>query len=63
MDTWFPFLVLFSGLFVQASLQVPGAAAKIRRYHPIPGSYTRMDRASWLFIIVGSLWGIQNLLV
>lgn len=63
MDSWFPLLVLFCGVFLQASLQVPGAAEKIARMHPIPNSYRRMDITSWIFISVGSLWQIQNLLV
>ena len=63
MDTWFPLLVLFCGLFLQCALQMPGAFEKIQRFHPIPHSVARMDRASWLFIIVGGLWGLQNLLV
>ena len=63
MDAWFPTLVLFCGLFLQGSLQVPEARAKIAKYHPIPDSFRRMDAASWLFIIVGSLWGLQDLLV
>jgi len=63
MDAWFPFLVLFCGIFLQTALQMPGAAEKINSIHPVPGSYRRMDAASWVFIIVGSLWGIQDLLV
>ena len=63
MDTWFPYIVLFCGIFLQLSLQVPGAAEKIARLHPVPGSFQRMDATSWIFIIVGSLWGIQGLLV
>lgn len=59
----FPFIVLFTGLFLQASLQLPQAEEKITSMHPIPGSFQRMDAASWIFIIVGSLWGIQELLV
>ncbi len=63
MDSWFPILVLFCGIFLQAALQTPGAAEKIARLHPLPGSYARMDKVSWIFISVGSLWQIQNLLV
>jgi hypothetical protein len=63
MDTWFPLLALFSGLFLQASLLTPGAARKLARIHPIPGSFRRIDRVSWILIIAGSLWEIQNLLV
>ena len=63
MDSWFPILVLFCGVFLQASLMLPEAKEKIERFHPIPGSYVRMDLASWVFIIVGSLWELQNLLV
>lgn len=63
MDAWFPAIVLFCGVFLQLALQVPDAAEKIARIHPIPGSFQRMDRASWIFIIVGSLWGLQDLLV
>ena len=63
MDTWFPLLALFCGLFLQISLQTPDAVRRIARYHPIPGSFRRMDRVSWILIIVGSLWEIQNLLV
>lgn len=63
MDAWFPSLVLFCGIFLQISLQVPGAAEKIARYHPLPGSFNRIDATSWVFIIVGSLWGLQDLLV
>ncbi len=63
MDAWIPLIALFCGLFIQISLQVPNAAERLERFHPIPGSFQRMDRASWILIIVGSLWEIQNLLV
>lgn len=63
MDAYFPFVLLFCGVFLQLALQVPEAAEKIAKMHPIPDSFRRMDRASWLFIIVGSLWGLQDLLV
>lgn len=63
MDIWFPLIVLFCGVFLQLALQVPGAIEKITRMHPIPNSAARMDYTSWIFIIVGSLWEIQNLLV
>ena len=63
MDHWIPLLALFSGLFLQMALQVPEAEFKIERYHPIPGSYKRMDRISWILIIAGSLWELQNLVV
>lgn len=61
MDDWFPLIALFTGLFLQLSLQTPNAARQIRRLHPISGSYARMDRVSWMLIIVGSLWEIQIL--
>lgn len=63
LDLWFPIVLLFSGCFLQLSLQVPGAAEHIQRMHPIAGSFKRMDRMSWIFIIVGTLWQAQNLLV
>lgn len=63
MDLWFPIIALFSGLFVQLSLQMPHAARNLEKIHPIPGSLQRMDRVSWILIIVGSLWELQNLLV
>jgi hypothetical protein len=63
MDTWIPLLALFSGLFLQLALMTPQAEQKVARMHPIPGSFERMDRMSWLLIIAGSLWEIQNLLV
>ena len=63
MDAWFPSIVLFCGVFLQLSLQTPRAAEMIARFHPIPGSFRRMDHTSWLFIIVGALWGFQDLLV
>lgn len=63
MDTWFPIVVMFCGIFLQLSLQMPNAAKNLERVHPIPGSLQRMDRMSWLFIIVGSLWGLQNLML
>lgn len=62
-DIWFPLVALFCGLFLQLSLLSPGAARKLARLHPIPGSVRRMDRISWVLIIAGSLWEIQNLLV
>ncbi len=61
MDTWFPILMLFCGLFLQLALQVPNAREKIAKMHPIPDSFRRMDRVSWVLIIVGSLWDAQNL--
>jgi hypothetical protein len=63
LDTWFPLIALFSGLFLQISLQMPQAEKQFAKLHPIPGSYARMDRMSWILIIVGSLWSLQNLLV
>lgn len=63
MDVWFPLLALFCGLFLQLSLQTPDAAKHLARMHPIHGSFERMDRVSWILIIVGSLWELQNLLV
>jgi len=62
IDYWFPFVALFSGLFIQLALLSPQAERRIERYHPIPGSYRRMDRMSWVLITVGFLWAIQNLL-
>jgi hypothetical protein len=63
MDLWFPIIALFCGLFLQVSLQMPEAARNLEKIHPIPGSLQRMDRVSWVLIIVGSLWELQNLLV
>ena len=63
MDAWFPLIALFTGLFLQLSLQTPQAARKLAELHPIPGSFARMDRVSWILIIAGSLWEIQNLMV
>jgi len=63
MDDWFPLLALFTGLFLQASLQAPQAAKRIQQIHPVAGSFARMDRVSWILIIAGSLWEIQNLMV
>jgi hypothetical protein len=63
MEAWFPAIVLFCGVFLQLALQTPKAAEKIAEIHPIPGSYQRIDVTSWVFIIVGSLWGLQDLLV
>lgn len=63
LDLWFPLIALFSGLFLQLFLAQPGAARKLARFHPIPGSLRRIDRMSWILIIAGSLWEIQNLLV
>ncbi len=63
MDTWIPLLALFCGLFLQAALMTPMAEQKIEQFHPIPGSFRRMDRMSWILIIAGSLWEIQNLLI
>jgi hypothetical protein len=63
MDDLFPLIALFCGLFLQLSLQMPQAAQKIQRMHPIADSYARMDRTSWILIIAGSLWEIQNLMV
>ncbi|MGZ3652521.1 MAG: hypothetical protein ACXVB9_05645 [Bdellovibrionota bacterium] len=63
LDVWFPLIALFSGLLLQISLQMPQAEQRLAKLHPIPGSYARMDRMSWILIIVGSLWALQNLLV
>jgi hypothetical protein len=63
MDDWFPLIALFTGLFLQAALQTPQAVRRLARIHPIPGSYRRMDRVSWILIIAGSLWELQSLLV
>lgn len=63
MDLWFPLIALFCGLFLQVALQLPNAEQSIERIHPVPGSYRRMDRISWILIIAGSLWEIQNLVV
>ncbi len=63
MDSWFPLVALFSGLFLQLSLQMPEAERRIDRFHPIPGSVKRIGRVSWILIIAGALWQIQNLLV
>ena len=63
MDTWFPLLALFTGLFFQVLLLKPGFARAFAKAHPIPGSLRRVDRVSWILIIAGSLWEIQNLLV
>jgi hypothetical protein len=63
LDAWFPLIALFSGLFLQLSLQRPGAARAFAKLHPIPGSLRRVDRMSWILIIAGSLWELQNLLV
>jgi len=48
---------------LQLALMTPEAEQKIERIHPIPGSFQRMDRISWVLIIVGCLWELQNLLV
>lgn len=63
MDIWFPIVVLFAGCFLQLALQLPGSKEKIQEFHPLPNSWERMDKTSWIFIIVGCLWEIQNLLV
>lgn len=63
MDMWFPIVVLFCGIFLQLSLQTSNAARNLEKIHPIPGSLQRMDRVSWIFIIVGSLWEFQNLVL
>jgi hypothetical protein len=63
MDDWFPLIALFCGLFLQVSLQMPQAARRVTQFHPVAGSYARMDRVSWILIIAGSLWEIQNLMV
>ena len=62
-DLWFPLVALFCGLFLQLSLAQPGLARRLARSHPLPGSLRRIDRMSWVLIIAGSLWEIQNLLV
>lgn len=62
MDEAFPFLVLACGLILRAALAVPGAREKIERMHPLPDSHARMDKASWVFLSVGCLWGLQHLL-
>lgn len=61
MDLWFPLVALFCGLFLQLALQLPDAERNIQRFHPVPGSFRRMDRMSWILIIAGSLWELQNL--
>jgi hypothetical protein len=58
-----PLVALFCGLFLQLALMTPEAEQKMERFHPIPGSYRRIDRISWILIIAGSLWELQNLLV
>lgn len=63
IDLWFPLLAMFCGIFLQLSLQVPQAQQKIERFHPVPGSFRRIDRISWILIIAGSLWELQNLVV
>lgn len=63
MDLWFPLVALFCGLFLQLALQLPDAERSIQRYHPVPGSFRRMDRMSWILIIAGSLWELQNLVI
>ncbi len=63
MDTWIPLMALFCGLFLQVALMTPQAEQRVERLHPIPGSYRRMDRMSWILIIAGSLWALQNQLV
>lgn len=63
LDAWFPLIALFCGLFLQLSLLTPQAARNVRRLHPLRSGLRRMDRVSWILIIVGSLWEIQNLLV
>ncbi len=67
LDLWFPLIALFSGLFLQLALSRPGLARKLARAHPLPGRpgshVRRIDRMSWILIIAGSLWEIQNLLV
>lgn len=62
-DLVFPLVALFCGLFLQLSLAQPGFARKLARTHPLPGSLRRIDRVSWMLIIAGSLWELQNLLV
>ena len=63
LDLCFPLIALFCGLFFQLALSRPGLARKLARAHPIKDSLRRIDRMSWILIIVGSLWEIQNLLV
>jgi hypothetical protein len=63
VDLWFPLISLFCGLFLQTALLQPGMARKLAQFHPLPGSLRRIDHMSWVLIIVGALWEIQNLLV
>ncbi len=63
MDLWFPIILAAVGCFLQFTLQNPRRREAFVRLHPISGSLERVDRMSWLFIIVGSLWELQNLLV
>jgi hypothetical protein len=63
MEIWFPHIVLFCGLYLQLSLQFKDSAVFIKKHHPIRGSYERIDKISWIFITVGFLWGLQDLLL
>lgn len=61
MEQWFPVVVILSGALLRLAFLVPDAEEKLARYHPIPGSYARIRRMSWVFLIVGGFWQFQNL--
>jgi hypothetical protein len=63
MDIWFPWLVVISGLILVLPMQSEKLRAKARSIHPLGKSGEKMEAQGWLFIIVGCLWCLQNLLV
>lgn len=63
MDAYFPWILLASGAYLKLALLMPNVRQKLDTAHPIPGSVSRMNKAAMLFLIVGALWGAQDLLI
>ena len=52
-----------SGAYLKIALLFPEVQAKFAKVHPFPNSVRRVNRVAILFLIVGALWGLQDLLL
>ncbi len=62
MDHYFPWILLASGAYLKITMLIPELRAKFAEFHPFPNSVRRVNRVAVLFLIVGGLWGLQELL-
>jgi hypothetical protein len=63
MDHYFPWILLATGAYLKIVMLVPELREKFAAVHPLPNSIRRVNRAAVLFLIVGALWGLQDLIL